>query len=115
MAFEVYIVGAAVFIGALPVGGKLGFQEVSEILSEGGFFGCEGEVHRYIPGAYDYWGSVIIAEGLNNRGFHEGNRIRGHGKNGHCTYVGRRWSRAMRLLHSPARLERLKGRSPTCR
>ena len=43
--FEGKIVGAAVFVGALPVGGELGFQEGAEVLSEGGLLGCEGEVH----------------------------------------------------------------------
>ena len=48
MALEHYVVGAAILVGALPVGGKLGFQEVAEVLSEGGFFRCEGEVHAFV-------------------------------------------------------------------
>ena len=33
MPLELYVVGAAVLVGALPVGGKLGFQEVAKVLS----------------------------------------------------------------------------------
>ena len=63
MALELYVVGAAVLVGALPVGGKLGFQEVAEVLSEGGFFRCEGEVHDCFEGVYLY-GNAIIEDAM---------------------------------------------------
>ena len=61
MPLEHYVVGAAILVGALPVGGKLGFQELAEVLPEGGFFRCEGELHGYFEGIVIIYDRLLLS------------------------------------------------------
>ena len=48
MPFKLDVIGAAVFVGALPVGGEFGLEEGAEVSLEGRFVGCELEFHKKI-------------------------------------------------------------------